>query len=637
MAPLLMSDPVVRSAASPTGAVEPPPTSGQNEKPPLALPPQLLGNLSALPAGRLMPVALQTMRRQHGGLGWFFIGCGESSAPGAPLQAEILHRSTAEDDGRSLAGNMSATLQRAALQASIQALKTRILAEAEVPLFGQKVFAEACPVIDRGKLLGAVCRVSLQQKKVIPAASLLQCLAQLAVLASVKGEAERERNLFQQVAALFELFSAASSGTDFPECASQLANHLRDILGCDLVAIAIREHGRHKLAAVSGLAQSTAERTAGRAALEACIRDAMHHRQTRRFLREDSAPDGSVQEVREWFDPALAIASPLEDADSNLRGGWLFLWHEVPTNAPGLETLIKAAAPEVASLLHLLRRAKPGPFAGTLRRIWLRASANQRRLAAAGAIAALVTLLFPVPYPVKAASELHPVTRRVVTAPFDGILERSRVKAGDTVKAGQVLAEMEGRELNWQIADASARRARAMAEADQLLATGKVAESKMAELDASSLEQEITLLHYRTAHLLVKAPLDGVVLQGDLERSEGAHLGTGDPLFEVGPLDRLIVEVAVRETDISLLRDSAAVEITLESFPGETFRAPLLRVAPRSEAIEGSNVFICEVELPNPEGRLRPGLKGKARIEGPHRPLAWSWLRDPWNALRYHL
>ncbi|MEZ5430439.1 MAG: hypothetical protein R3F31_04525 [Verrucomicrobiales bacterium] len=41
------------------------------------------------------------------------------------------------------------------------------------------------------------------------------------------------------------------------------------------------------------------------------------------------------------------------------------------------------------------------------------------------------------------------------------------------------------------------------------------------------------------------------------------------------------------------------------------------------------------MELTNPEGRLRPGLKGKGRIEGPRRPFIWGWLRDAWNAIRF--
>ena len=619
-----------------TGRIAPIPVPEDKLSQPL--PPQLLANLAALPSTKMLPAALRTLRGQTGGLGWFYLRFEAPVSPETEGKLTIEHRSTPEEDGKSIGSEVLSGLYKAALQAGLLACQKSDFAMADVPMLGQKARAEACPVLDRGRVLGAVCRVAMFQKKQASPKIALQCVAQLAVLVTVRGEAEQDRGRFQEVAAFIELFGAADSGTDFPECSRHLANHLRDIIGCDLVALAVRRWGRDRLVAVSGLAQTSAEQTAGRSALEACMGEAMRRKQMRTFRRlqgQGAIEDGSVQEVREWFDPALGIAAPLEDNNGVLRGGWIFLWQHAPDDPAEREILIRAASTEIAPLIHLLRKAKPGPLIGSLRRVWNRASANQQRLFLVAAVALSGILAFPVPYPIRAACELQPVTRRVVAAPFDGILQLSKVRAGEKVTAGQVLAEMEGREIRWQLADSAARKARAQAGADQALAAGKVAEARMSELEANSLEQEIAVLEYRAENLLIKAPLDGIVLQGDLERSEGAPLRVGDSLFEVGPLDRLVVELAVRETDIAMLRNGAPVQFTLESFPGETFDGTLLRTAPRSEPREGENVFICEMELTNPEGRLRPGLKGKGRIEGPRRPFIWGWLRDAWNALRF--
>ena len=159
----------------------------------------------------------------------------------------------------------------------------------------------------------------------------------------------------------------------------------------------------------------------------------------------------------------------------------------------------------------------------------------------------------------------------------------------------------------------------------------------MATLEAESLDHEIERLEYRQEHLQVRAPIDGLVLQGDLERSEGAPLRMGDPLFEVGPLDRLLVEFAVDATDISLVESGASARLKLESYSGDRLETEILRVSPKSEWRSDRNVFICEAEIDYPNNALRAGLEGKGKIEGPRRPLAWIWLRNAWLAARYHL
>ncbi|MBP6783138.1 MAG: HlyD family secretion protein, partial [Verrucomicrobiales bacterium] len=118
--------------------------------------------------------------------------------------------------------------------------------------------------------------------------------------------------------------------------------------------------------------------------------------------------------------------------------------------------------------------------------------------------------------------------------------------------------------------------------------------------------------------------------------SEGAPLRVGDALFEVGPLDRLVAEVAVPATDVSLVTAGAKVRLKLESYVNSTVESVILRVAPKSEWVDDRNVFICEVEIENPGGSLRAGLKGRGKVDGPRRPLLWILCRDAWLALRYH-
>jgi multidrug resistance efflux pump len=229
------------------------------------------------------------------------------------------------------------------------------------------------------------------------------------------------------------------------------------------------------------------------------------------------------------------------------------------------------------------------------------------------------------------------VVRRVIAAPFDGILESASVRAGETVKKGQILAELDGREVRSQLAEAVARRERALKEADNALAADRIADARMASFEAQGLEHEIERLEYREEHLQVRSPIDGLVLQGDLARSQGAPLRMGDPLFEVGPLDRLVVEFEVEATDIPQIAEGARATLKLEAGAGSRLETEILRISPKSEWRNGRNLFICEAEIDNPDGALRAGLVGKGKIRGPRCPLAWVWFRNAWLALRYHL
>ncbi|MCB1092365.1 MAG: HlyD family efflux transporter periplasmic adaptor subunit, partial [Verrucomicrobiae bacterium] len=514
-----------------------------------------------------------------------------------------------------------------------------ILMESE--LAGQRCLVMALPVFDGAQLIACLCRVhGPNQRGEATAMAGLQTAGLLRLLAEARTESRTIRSRFGKVAAFVELLANAEGGTDFAECGRRLANHLREVLECDTVALAVRGFGGTKLAGISGESGPAETHSPGRRALLSHLAEAMHRRQplTTRRSATGSAPEGDAAvSLREWFDPGLSLCFPLIDAEGQLRGGWIFLWKEEPADLSEKQALIKAAGTEVAPLLALLHRSKPGPVVGSILRLWKRGTASQRRFATAVAAIVLAATLVPLPYPVRSTCELQPVTRRVIAAPFDGILQRSLVRAGDLVTEGQLLAELDGREIRSQLAETISRRERAQKESDLALAEDRVADARVAAFEAEGLQHEIELLEYRQQHLQVRSPISGIVLEGDLDRSEGAPVRIGDALFEVGPLDRLVAEIAVDATDISLVETGAPVSVKLEATSQSTVKSTLLRVSPKSEWVDDQNAFICEAEIDNPDGSLRAGLKGKAKIDGPRRPLVWIWARDAWLALRYHL
>ena len=82
--------------------------------------------------------------------------------------------------------------------------------------------------------------------------------------------------------------------------------------------------------------------------------------------------------------------------------------------------------------------------------------------------------------------------------------------------------------------------------------------AQLAKLEADRLELKTKILELRSNHLEIKSPIDGVVISGDQERAEGAPLTIGQALFEVAPLDKMVVELAIPEDEITHIKQNFA-------------------------------------------------------------------------------
>ena len=139
------------------------------------------------------------------------------------------------------------------------------------------------------------------------------------------------------------------------------------------------------------------------------------------------------------------------------------------------------------------------------------------------------------------------------------------------------------------------------------------------------------MLSHRAENLDIKSPVAGIVVTGDLERAEGAPLAMGQTLFEIAPLEQLVIEVAVPDADVSFVRQDQPIAVRLDAYPRDTWQTKLTKVHPRSEIRDENNVFVAEADLDNPDGRLSPGMKGRAVVETDRRSLGWILFHKPWE------
>ena len=194
--------------------------------------------------------------------------------------------------------------------------------------------------------------------------------------------------------------------------------------------------------------------------------------------------------------------------------------------------------------------------------------------------------MLAIPWPIKTSCSivLEPQVHRLVSAPFDGVFDQSRVLPGDEVQAGQLLGQMDGREVRTHLAALQADLARARKSRDSNLAAGKLADAQIDRLQSERLQHEQAVWLRKQEQVEIRSPISGIVVSGDLKRNEGAAVKLGQSLYAVAPLAHLNAEFAIPEEDLELVSLDAKVSLRLDALPGSHWSAEIDRIDPRRRA-----------------------------------------------------
>lgn len=174
-------------------------------------------------------------------------------------------------------------------------------------------------------------------------------------------------------------------------------------------------------------------------------------------------------------------------------------------------------------------------------------------------------------------------------------------------------AEAERTAVEAEIAAARAKVIVAQARQTAAEADVRVAEAATKEAE-SQLEEIDVLLSFAT----LTAPFDGVVTQrnvdpGDLVRStQPGSSASSKPLLSVAQLDHVRVRTAVPENDAGWIAVGNEAAVVLRALPHRTFSGKVSRSTRRLD--ESTRTMMVEIDLPNPEGVILPGMYGEATV-----------------------
>jgi len=244
------------------------------------------------------------------------------------------------------------------------------------------------------------------------------------------------------------------------------------------------------------------------------------------------------------------------------------------------------------------------------------------------------------------AAEFRPYLEVQLHAKVSGYVTEMKVDFGDRVKANQLLAKLEVPELNAQFDGAVAAEQRAEAEYKdahkvyiRLMGVVKDypngvaqqeldnAEAKDSSTQAAIAAAKAEVEKYQTllAYTSITAPFDGVITHRYADPGALIQAGTASdtqsmPLVRLSDNYLLRLDIPVSLLYVKDIRVGDPVEVRVESLSDKSFTGTITRFTDRVD--EDTRTMITEVEVPNANLELVPGMYARVVLKVQRRPLA---------------
>ncbi|NTV03228.1 MAG: HlyD family efflux transporter periplasmic adaptor subunit [Chlorobiaceae bacterium] len=225
-----------------------------------------------------------------------------------------------------------------------------------------------------------------------------------------------------------------------------------------------------------------------------------------------------------------------------------------------------------------------------------------------------------------------------LSVPFDGFIDKVARKPGDFVRKGDLLLRLDTRELRLEESRAVADYDRYLREEEKAMSESKLAEMRVSAAQKEQAEARLDMVRFKLSYAEMRAPFDGVVVEGDLDKLIGAPVHKGDVLLKVAKLKDLYVEMKVSESEIHQFMLKQKGQIAFVGQPGRKIDVVVERIEPMAVTEKEGNVFlvICRIEG-KPDLWLRPGMSGLAKVAVGQRQIIWILLHKTIDFIRMNL
>ena len=237
-----------------------------------------------------------------------------------------------------------------------------------------------------------------------------------------------------------------------------------------------------------------------------------------------------------------------------------------------------------------------------------------------------------------ASGVIQPILTLSVKSKASGEILEMPVQTGDEVTKGQLLARIDPRIPQSNLAQAQASLDVARAHLDN--ATAQLNRSQalyqsqsitQAGYDSSQLgaatarsgvvtaRANLQTAKDAMADTRVVSPVTGMVLElsavlGTVISSPTNDVAGGTIILKIANLDTVQVSALVDETDVGKIQPGMTVTITVDAFPNRTFDGKVLKIEPQAQVTQNVTMFPVQVNIVNPDHVLKPGMNTEVQI-----------------------
>jgi HlyD family secretion protein len=261
----------------------------------------------------------------------------------------------------------------------------------------------------------------------------------------------------------------------------------------------------------------------------------------------------------------------------------------------------------------------------------------------------------PITQAVTATGTLNPVQNVQVGSQVSGNIQKLFVDFNSTVKAGQVIAQIDPvvfqATVNQAEGDlANARAALELARLNEARTRALVAKQNSAQSD---LDQATANLHQAEANVKIKegalekvkadldhctitSPIDGIVISRNVDVGQTVAASLQAPvIFTIAnDLSKMQIDANVAEADVGGVAVDQDVAFTVDAFPTRTFQGKVVQVRNAPITVQNVVTYDTVIGVSNPEQKLKPGMTANVSIVAAHRD---DTLKIPNSALRFRM
>lgn len=238
----------------------------------------------------------------------------------------------------------------------------------------------------------------------------------------------------------------------------------------------------------------------------------------------------------------------------------------------------------------------------------------------------------------QATGMVEPVDTVAVKSIAGGIVTRMPVEVGSMVKPGDLLVQIDTRDVRNQYEQARANLASAQAQLTVATAARTRAEQLGAQRIITAAEREAATASFAAAQAAVVTARTNLDIAGQrLEQatvraqvaatviSKPVSVGTvitsatssasgGTTLLTIADLSRVRMRALVNETDIGNVQVGQAASVAVDAFPDRRFSGTVEKIEPQAVVEQSVTMFPVLVSLENPGRTLLPGMNGEVTM-----------------------